>query len=106
MELPSTYQLHYMSEAKQTFQCPISDKELKWQQVRILITKMQEATSNGEFSVSYFFPKELLDNKKVLKSVAKFFRDQKYNVNHDVKDHDGGQYISIHWSDEFYRYHD
>lgn len=106
MELPSTYELHRLSERGQTFECPISDKELKWQQIRILITMMQEATGNGEYSISHFFPEELLSNKKVLKSVAKFFDDKKYDVNHDVKDHSRGQYISISWSNEFYRYHD
>lgn len=106
MELPSTYELHQLSERGQTFECPISDKELKWQQIRLVITEMQEATSAGEYSILYSFPEDLLSNKKILKSVANFFRDQKYNVDHDVKDHSDGKYLHISWSNEFYRYNE
>lgn len=106
MELPSTYELHYMSERGQEFEVPFSDKELKWQQIRCVITEMQQATYDHQFSVSYLFPEELLKNKKVLKSVANFFRDQKYNVDHDVKGYDEGKCLRISWSNEFYRYHD
>lgn len=106
MELPSTYELHQLSERGQTFECPISDKELKWQHIRLVIREMQEANIQGEYSIQYAFPEELLPNKKVLKSVAKFFLDQKYDVDHDVKCYDKGKYLSISWSNEFYRYHD
>lgn len=106
MELPSTYELHSLSEKREWFECPVSDKELKWKHIRLVITEMQEATSNGEYSISYWFPKDLLSNKKVLKSVANFFRDQKYNVDHDTKDHNGGECMHISWSNEFYRYNE
>lgn len=106
MELPSTYELHSLSEKHDSFECPISDKELKWQYIRLVITEMQEATSNGKYSIAYWFPKDLLPNKKVLKSVANFFRDQKYDVDHDIKDHNGGECMHISWYNEFYRYNE